>query len=280
MAKTVVGFFDDAEDARRAVEELQENGISQNNIDFSSGGSSTSNTSTTLDADNTSGRKNDGENGITRFFNSLFGTDSDDARKYSSVGSRSNYIVTVHASSDDEAEDAADILDDCGAIDVDERASGYGEGNYDLRSNATSKDYDQNRSKTGDSINRIEEDLEIGKREVETGRVRLRSRIVETPVEEHVRLREEHVNIERNPVDRRVSSNDLANFEEQDIEITERAEVPVVNKEARVVEEIRVNKEVEETDRVVRDSVRKTEVDIDEDRSDRKRDTDSDTNRL
>jgi len=280
MAQTVVGFFDDADDARRAVEELQEHGISQNNIDFSTGGSSTSNTSTTSDADNTSGRNNDGENGITRFFNSLFGADSDDARKYSRVGSRSNYIVTVHADSDDEAEDAADILDDCGAIDVDERASGYGETSYDLQSNPSSQDYDQGRSKAGDSINRIEEDIEIGKREVETGRVRLRSRIVETPVEEHVRLREEHVNIERNPVDRRVSSDELANFEEQDIEITERAEVPVVNKEARVVEEIRVNKEVEETDRVVKDTVRKTEVDIDQDRTDRTKDWNSGKDRL
>ena len=45
--------------------------------------------------------------------------------------------------------------------------------------------------------------------------------------------------------------------------MTEHAEVPVVNKEARVVEEISLGKEVTERDEVVRDTVRKTEVDVD-----------------
>ena len=36
----------------------------------------------------------------------------------------------------------------------------------------------------------------------------------------------------------------------------------MVNKEARVVEEVSLNKEVEERDEVVRDTVRKTEVDV------------------
>jgi stress response protein YsnF len=43
----------------------------------------------------------------------------------------------------------------------------------------------------------------------------------------------------------------------------ERTEVPVVNKEARVVEEISLNKEVTERDETIRDTVRDTEVDID-----------------
>ncbi len=56
--------------------------------------------------------------------------------------------------------------------------------------------------------------------------------------------------------------DELTNFQERDIELTERAEVPVVNKEARVVEEIRINKEVQERDETIQDSVRKTEVDV------------------
>jgi stress response protein YsnF len=107
---------------------------------------------------------------------------------------------------------------------------------------------------------------------VETGGVRLRSRIVERPVEEHVRLREETVNVERNAVNRPVSSDDLANFKEQNIELTEHAEVPVVNKEARVVEEIRVSKDVTERDETIRDNVRHTEVDIDNLNKDKTRD--------
>ncbi|RYY92282.1 MAG: DUF2382 domain-containing protein, partial [Chitinophagaceae bacterium] len=43
----------------------------------------------------------------------------------------------------------------------------------------------------------------------------------------------------------------------------EKSEVPVVNKEARVVEEVRVRKEVSERDETIRDTVRRTDIDID-----------------
>ena len=63
--------------------------------------------------------------GIGNFFSSLFGG-GDDADRHSRVGDRSS-IVTVHAQSEDEAERAADILDDNGAVDVNERdAQHYG----------------------------------------------------------------------------------------------------------------------------------------------------------
>ena len=51
-------------------------------------------------------------------------------------------------------------------------------------------------------------------------------------------------------------------FREGAIEIKEHSEVPVVSKEPRVVEEISVNKEVNEHKEKVKDSVRKTEVDV------------------
>lgn len=110
------------------------------------------------------------------------------------------------------------------------------------------------------SIPVIEENLEVGKREVETGGVRVTSNIVERPVEETINLKQEHVHVERTPVDRPVSSSDLDTFKEGEIELTEHAEVPVVSKEARVVEEVNVNKSVEETEATIRDTVRNTEV--------------------
>jgi hypothetical protein len=51
-------------------------------------------------------------------------------------------------------------------------------------------------------------------------------------------------------------------FREGVIELKEHSEVPVVSKEPRVVEEISVNKEVNEHKEKVKDSVRKTEVDV------------------
>jgi uncharacterized protein (TIGR02271 family) len=109
----------------------------------------------------------------------------------------------------------------------------------------------------------VREELQVGKREVETGRVQLRSRIREEEVSENVNLREEKVNIEREPTNRTATEDDLR---EQSIEMRERSEVPVVNKDARVVEEVSLRKDVDERDETIRDTVRNTEIDIDKDR--------------
>ena len=54
----------------------------------------------------------------------------------------------------------------------------------------------------------VEEKLRVGKRNAEQGRVRVRSYVVETPVEEEVSLRDETVHLERTPVDRAVGAGD------------------------------------------------------------------------
>ncbi|HZH67474.1 MAG TPA: PRC and DUF2382 domain-containing protein [Flavisolibacter sp.] len=130
---------------------------------------------------------------------------------------------------------------------------------------------DRNDSDESTTIPVIKEELEIGKREVETGGIRLRSRVVEEQVSEEINLRQEHVNIERTAVDRPASESDLR---EEEIEMRERNEVPVVNKEARVVEEISLNKEVTERNETISDTVRNTEVDIDRDEDKIRRDRD------
>lgn len=107
----------------------------------------------------------------------------------------------------------------------------------------------------------IEESMEVGKKVVERGGIRIRQRVVEKPVEENINLREEHVKVHRKNVDRPATDSDF-DTNNQDIEIREHAEVPVVNKEARVVEEIKVTKEVTNRDEKVKDTIRKTEVDV------------------
>ncbi len=112
----------------------------------------------------------------------------------------------------------------------------------------------------------VEERLTVGKREVNRGRVRVRSYVVETPVQEQVSLRQEHVEVERRHVDRPLTGADEALFRERTIEATESAEEAVVAKEARVVEEVVVRKEAEERVQTVQDKVRRTEVEIEDDR--------------
>jgi uncharacterized protein (TIGR02271 family) len=110
-----------------------------------------------------------------------------------------------------------------------------------------------------------EEQIVVGKREVGRGYVRVRSYVVETPVEERVTLHQERVDIERRPVDRPMEPGDEA-FRERVIEATETSEEAVVSKEARVREEVVVRKEAEERTETVHDTVRRTEVEIEDER--------------
>jgi uncharacterized protein (TIGR02271 family) len=110
-----------------------------------------------------------------------------------------------------------------------------------------------------------EEQIVVGKREVGRGYVRVRSYVVETPVEERVTLHQERVDIERRPVDRPIEPGDEA-FRERVIEATETSEEAVVSKEARVREEVVVRKEAEERTETVHDTVRRTEVEIEDER--------------
>jgi len=83
-------------------------------------------------------------------------------------------------------------------------------------------------------------------------------------VQEQVTLREEHVTVERRPVDRPVTQADMSAFQQGTIEVTERAEQAVVAKEARVVEEVVVGKEATERTETIQDTVRRTDVDVEE----------------
>ena len=109
----------------------------------------------------------------------------------------------------------------------------------------------------------VEEEMLVGKRAVDQGGVRVYRRVVEIPVEESVDLREEHINIDRRAVDRPVIDADLA-FGDRTIELTETAEEAVVGKSARVVEEVLVGKEVSSHTEHIQDSVRHTEVEVEE----------------
>jgi uncharacterized protein (TIGR02271 family) len=119
-------------------------------------------------------------------------------------------------------------------------------------------------SDTG-TIKVLEERLRVGKREVAAGAVRVRSYVVERPVEEQVSLHEERVRVERHPVDRTVTAADAAGaFQERTIEAQARSEEAVVQKDVRVVEEIGIKKEAGDRTETVHDTVRKTEVDVED----------------
>jgi uncharacterized protein (TIGR02271 family) len=110
-----------------------------------------------------------------------------------------------------------------------------------------------------------EEQLRVGKREVGRGGVRVRSYVTERPVEEQVELQQERVTVERRPVDRELAPSEVA-FQERSIEAVERGEEAVVSKTAHVTEEIGIRKDVERETETVRDTVRKQEIEVEDER--------------
>ena len=256
--QTVVGIFNTAADAQKAVQQLQNAGFERDFVDMSQavdGGTTTGGTSTSHDNDSVGG-----------FFSSLFGGDNDEARTYADVTRSGHSVVTAHVDTAEQARKAADILDNAGALDVDNKAAEYGVNNsYTANRGTAYQDQTQTQDQAdGMTAKVIEEKLEVGKRTEQTGGVRLRSRIVEKPVEANVRLREEHVTVKRTPVNRPASEADFKTFKEGDVTMTESAERAVVAKEAHVVEEVSLGKQVTEREETIRETVRNTEVDVEQ----------------
>jgi len=106
-----------------------------------------------------------------------------------------------------------------------------------------------------------EEQLEVGKRMVETGKTRIRRFVTEREVSADVTLHEEHAELLRRAVTERVAVGDI-DWADRTIEVVETAEQALVNKTARIVEEVGLR--VTGTDHVetVHDKVRRQQVEI------------------
>ena len=113
----------------------------------------------------------------------------------------------------------------------------------------------------------VEEELRVGKRETRRGGARVRSFVTETPVSQEVELLEERSTIERRPAERRLTEEEIIAgglLQERVIEISEMREEAVVSKEAWVREEVVVRKNVERRIETIEDTVRRTEVEVEE----------------
>lgn len=264
---TIVAVFDDRTQAQTAARRLEEAGVSSSAIRIQ-------NTSD----DASSGERHEG-GGIRSFFAELFGIgagkgddDDDYSGHYAEAVRRGSTVITVQAEGDAQVGMATDVLEDCGAIDIDERLEqwrGAGYEGYDetrqptaAETMASERQPAAREDETGTRMPVVQEDLKIGKREVARGRVRVHRRVVETPVEEQVALREERAVVDRRAVDRPATPADMDALKDETIEFTESAEEPVVEKTARVVEEVQLGKRVEERKATVRDTVRRTEVEV------------------
>ena len=108
----------------------------------------------------------------------------------------------------------------------------------------------------------VEEELRVGKEQTTAGK-RLVSSVSEREVEKPVTLREEEVEVERRGGDRRLSPGEAERaFREETVEVSATSERPVVSKEARVTGEVALRKRAGEREEVVRDTLRRKDVEV------------------
>lgn len=262
---TLTAFFRDRAAADDAAQQLIRNGFTSNQVEVTSADDFAS----YAGAGNTglSGKEphDASAGGISGFFHRLFGGDADeqDRTYYSEATRRGKAAVVVHADND-QIDQAADILNQSGASDID-------------TSSSTRAPLEPGRRDGGEAaIPVVREDLQVGKRAVQRGGVRVHSHVTERPAEETIELREERVRVDRRPADRPATEADLAAADREVVEVIEIVEEPVVSKTARVVEEVVVGKEVRQRTETVRDNLRQSDVQVEDTRGDRTRGTVSD----
>jgi len=193
---------------------------------------------------------------------------SDEDAQASAESVRRGCTLMLVQTGDDEAPQVASILNRPGMIDFQQQGrewkqSGWGgfdesAGPYESREAASEESQEE------ETIPIIEEELQVGKREVEKGRTQVNVRTTETPVQEQVSLREESVNVERRPADRPATEADFEAAKETSMEFKETAEEAVVKKQAKVVEEVAINKGTKQRTEEIEDRVRRTDVEVEE----------------
>jgi len=257
---TVIGAFDDEAQAQRAVDELAAAGFDRSDVHVERGDSTAGQEVAAGSQEHTKGGG---------FFSWLFGDDDTyetHRNTYGEAVRRGSSVVVVDVQGDEEAERAASCLHDAGAFDVDERAQQWRSEGWTDRRQTVAADAGMREDVPGGTEERVldvvQEELQVGKRRLDMGGVRIVQRVSERPVREVVRLREERAVVDRRAVDRPATADDLGTFGEGTLEVRETREEPVVAKTARVVEEVRVGKEVREREETIEDSVRRKDVDV------------------
>ncbi len=258
MAKNVVGLFDTPSDAQLVIRDLQSAGFSGDNVNVLRNASSA--LSSTLEQ---------------------LGIPGEDATLYLEGIRNGGALVILQQLSDDDASRAADILNRHNIVDIDRRRQEYGQTTETAGAvHATGSAARAGTAHSGRSASSfyqggetvipiVEEEVRIGKREVEQGGVRVETRVEEQPVQEQVTLRDEDVRVERRPVDQSVDAATVEDaFREGTFDVRERHEEPVVDKQARVVEEVVVGKKTQERTENVQATERRTDVDVEEIQSD------------
>jgi stress response protein YsnF len=213
---------------------------------------------------------------------------NDDRHAYGEGLRRGGFLLCAEVESGEDHDRIIQLLEESAGVDLEERQQSWKSEGWQAFSGAPAATAEagmagqattgQGTMGTGNVVEEqripiVEEELRVGKREVTRGGARVRSYVRETPVEEQVTLREEHVSVERRPVEQQQGVQSTQNtddlLQDREIEMRETAEEAVVQKVANVREELVVRKTAEERTEQISDTVRHTEVDVEEGSADR-----------
>ena len=271
MTRTVTALFDKRSDADAAEARLKAANVDAGHIRIHD------QTSDSYTADKYSTHSDVGMWGSVK---NAFLPD-EDRHTYEEGVRRGGFLLTADVG-EEHVDEVVRVLEEADTVDIDERAdqwrqSGWiapgaaaGSAAYAYGSETGSAktgigaDYADTAATGEQVVPIVEEQLVVGKREVGRGGARVRSYVTEVPVHEQIKLREEKINVQRRAVDRPLTDADDA-FRERTIDLTATGEEAVVGKTARVVEEVVVSKTSGERVERIDDTVRRTDVEVEED---------------
>jgi len=252
MNDTVVGIFLDESHAQRAIQMLKQAG-------FNAGIS-------------------DGRN--------LKGLSKDQSQLFQSRANEGNVLVTVNDPSD-RGEEAVNLMLDAGAENIEMQRDGSqgGSGSSQFQGRNTSqgqRDYSQyqnlgtdqrqygridqatGRGRNADQI-RVqlrEEQLTANKQQTEAGQVEVRKVVHEKEQQIPVNLAHEEVVINRQAVDRPIAEGEIGDMKDEVIRVPVYQEEAQLQKQARVREEVTIDKEVVQEQQTLSGTTRHEHVDV------------------
>lgn len=243
----VVAVYDTAAHAEAAVRTLKSAGYSANDISI---------TRNENDAPTA-------ELSEPGFWQRLFGRDIElkDAAAYGHTVVREGVVVSIRVP-ESEAQKVIEVLDTYQPVDVLNRARTQSSlvaaaPKVVVPPPTSASDV----RKDEEVVHLAEEQLNVGKRQVDAGITRVRRFSVERPVDANVTLHEEHTEVIRRAIS---DPGYLKNIDwcEQTIEVTETAERPVVNKTVRVTEEVVIRRRGSDHIETVHDTIRRQQLEV------------------
>ncbi|MBP2294824.1 DUF2382 domain-containing protein [Azospirillum rugosum] len=231
MSMTVIGLFQTPEPAHRACQELTKAGCPEESVQL-------------FDTP-----RDDLASALAEF-----GIDEEDARAFSGAIAKGAAVIAVEVE-DDQADEIRSRLErsEARAVDVyeDEKEEQPERGSGEKSARGERK-----------VLPEVEEQVRIGKRRVVRG-VRASTHVTERPVEKTLTLEEEKVRVRHREADRELSPEEAEKaFKETSVDMTETTEEAEVRKAARLIGEVELTKSTTEHKETVRETARKTEVDV------------------